>query len=139
MTYMLSIAGHMRLKNLLLTLGQTSSQKILFIIVTGVNEHVDFGDRLVGGWNIVDNNDNFGDIHGHGSHVAGSVAGTTTGVAPNALIWGVQVFYFTSSGEGPYTSDSYVGEALEKIVEKVTANGEKAVVNMSLGGRGQNT
>jgi len=113
---------------------------IAYIIDTGVNkDHVDFEGRVVGGWNIVDNNDDFSDIDGHGTHVAGSVAGRTTGVAPNALIWGVQVFYFPSPGEGPYTGDSLVGQALEKIVEKVTANGEKAVVNMSLGGRGQNT
>jgi len=113
---------------------------IAYIIDTGVNkDHVDFEGRVVGGWNIVDNNDDFSDIDGHGTHVAGSVAGRTTGVAPNALIWGVQVFYFPSPGQGPYTGDSYVGQALEKIVEKVTANGEKAVVNMSLGGRGQNT
>jgi len=113
---------------------------IAYIIDTGVNkDHVDFEGRVVGGWNIVDNNDDFSDIDGHGTHVAGSVAGRTTGVAPNALIWGVQVFYFPSPGVGPYTGDSLVGQALEKIVEKVTANGEKAVVNMSLGGRGQNT
>eukprot|EP00493_Phyllostaurus_siculus_P001296 UN01304 len=113
---------------------------IAYIIDTGVNkDHVDFEGRVVGGWNIVDNNDDFSDIDGHGTHVAGSVAGRTTGVAPNALIWGVQVFYFPSPGQGPYTGDSYVGQALEKIVEKVTTNGEKAVVNMSLGGHGQNT
>jgi len=113
---------------------------IAYIIDTGVNkDHVDFEGRVVGGWNIVDNNDDFSDIDGHGTHVAGSVAGRTTGVAPNALIWGVQVFYFPSPGEGPYTGDSLVGQAIEKIVEKVTANGEKAVVNMSLGGHGQNT
>merc|ERR1719184_516036 len=110
---------------------------IAYIIDTGVNkDHVDFEDqdgnsRVVGGWNIVDDNDNFADIDGHGTHVAGSVAGRTSGVAPNALIWGVQVFFPIGGGE-VRTRDSFVGDALQKIVEKVTANNEKAVANLSL-------
>lgn len=66
------------------------------------------------------------DCQGHGTHVAGSAAGTEYGVAKNAIIHAVRVLDCNGSGS---TSSVIKG------IDWVTANAElPAVANMSLGG-----
>lgn len=66
------------------------------------------------------------DCNGHGTHVAGSVGGTTYGVAKNATLHAVRVLDCDGSGS---TADVIAG------VDWVTANFElPSVANMSLGG-----
>jgi subtilisin family serine protease len=67
----------------------------------------------------------------HGTHVAGTVLGTTVGVAPGAQLIPVEVL--DCNGDG-LVSDVISG--LEWIVSDIQANNRRpAVVNLSLGGR----
>ncbi|MFJ1802561.1 S8 family peptidase [Streptomyces sp. NPDC088180] len=98
-----------------------------YIIDTGVRiSHSDFGGRAFNGFDAVDNDNVSQDGNGHGTHVAGTVAGTAYGVAKKAKIVGVRVL--NNSGSGT-TAGVVAG------IDWVTANAVKpAVANMSLGG-----
>ncbi|ORZ38389.1 peptidase S8/S53 domain-containing protein, partial [Catenaria anguillulae PL171] len=70
------------------------------------------------------------DPNGHGSHVAGIIGGTISGVAKQVNLIGLQVF--DASGRG---SNAAILQALQSVSNKVKENGNRpAVVNMSLGG-----
>ncbi|WP_406061785.1 S8 family peptidase [Streptomyces sp. NBC_01077] len=98
-----------------------------YIIDTGVRiTHSDFGGRASYGYDAIDNDNTAQDGHGHGTHVAGTVAGTSYGVAKKAKIVGVRVL--DNSGSG--TTEQVVAG-----IDWVTQNAVKpAVANMSLGG-----
>ena len=99
----------------------------VYVIDTGVRiTHGDFGGRASYGYDAVDNDNTAQDGHGHGTHVAGTVAGTAYGVAKKASIVGVRVL--NNSGSGT-TAQVVAG------IDWVTGNAVKpAVANMSLGG-----
>ncbi|MFJ3938599.1 S8 family peptidase [Streptomyces parvus] len=98
-----------------------------YVIDTGVRiSHSDFGGRAFNGYDAIDNDNVAQDGHGHGTHVAGTVAGTAYGVAKKAKIVGVRVLNNQGSGT---TAQVVAG------IDWVTANAQKpAVANMSLGG-----
>ncbi|MFG3410055.1 S8 family serine peptidase [Streptomyces sp. NPDC048142] len=98
-----------------------------YVIDTGVRiSHNDFGGRAFNGYDAVDDDNVAQDGHGHGTHVAGTVAGTAYGVAKKAKIVGVRVLNNQGSGT---TAGVVAG------IDWVTANAVKpAVANMSLGG-----
>jgi subtilisin family serine protease len=99
-----------------------------YIVDTGVlTGHTQFTGRMGNGFRaIADDGRGTSDCNGHGTHVAGTVGGTTYGVAKGAIIHPVRVFGCGSSGS---TSDIIAG------INWVTANHVKpAVANMSLGG-----
>ncbi|MFI8340252.1 S8 family peptidase [Streptomyces sp. NPDC085639] len=98
-----------------------------YIIDTGVRiTHQDFGGRASYGYDAIDNDSTAQDGHGHGTHVAGTVAGGSYGVAKKAKIVGVRVL--DNSGNGT-TAQVVAG------IDWVTRNAVKpAVANMSLGG-----
>lgn len=98
-----------------------------YIIDTGVRiSHSDFGGRAAHGFDAVDNDETADDGHGHGTHVAGTVAGDAHGVAKKANIIAVRVLDDQGSG----TTDGVVAG-----IDWVTNNATKpAVANMSLGG-----
>ncbi len=92
----------------------------------------DDGDGYVDdwqGWNVVGNSGNVQDDHGHGTHVAGTIAADTNngqgiaGVAPNALIMPVKAL--DVSGFGAY---SQVAEGI-----LYAADHGARVINLSLG------
>jgi len=99
-----------------------------YVIDTGINlAHTDFGGRATTGVDTIDGGAAT-DCNGHGTHVAGTVGGTTYGVAKQVSLVGVRVLDCQGSGS---TSGVIAG------VDWVTADhqaGEAAVANMSLGG-----
>ena len=100
-----------------------------YVVDTGVlASHTEFAGRVSAGWTAVADGRGSGDCNGHGTHVAGTVAGSTYGVAKSATIVPVRVLDCTGSG---YNSDVVAG--LDWIAANHAA-GAPAVVNLSLGG-----
>ena len=97
-----------------------------YIIDSGVDaNHNDFAGRMGAGASFVGGAFN-ADCNGHGTHVAGTVAGTRFGVAKDATVFSVRVFG-CSGGASTAT--------IVAAVNWVTNNGAApGVVNMSLGG-----
>jgi subtilisin family serine protease len=59
-----------------------SEDMLIALVDTGVQaDHPDLADRIAGGWNVYDDNSDFGDAMGHGTAVAGVIAA----VADNEL------------------------------------------------------
>ena len=112
--------------------GVTGVGATVAVIDTGVDlDHPEFQGRLTNGYDFVDNDREADDGNGHGTHVAGTIAGANdgtgiTGVAPNALIMPIRVL--GDDGYG-YTSDIISGIYW-------SANNGADVINLSLGGGG---
>ena len=96
------------------------------VLDTGVRQHDDLGARLVSGYTVIADGRGTDDCHGHGTHVAGTSAGTTYGVAKQATVVPVRVLDCTGSG-----SYSGIIAGLDWVVQNRKG---AAVVNMSLGG-----
>jgi len=99
----------------------------VYIIDTGIRTtHQDFGGRAVWDFNAVKGKDPDTDCVGHGTHVAGTVGGTTYGVAKDVSLHAVKVLDCTGSGRWSWVIAG---------IDWVTAHAAKpAVANMSLGG-----
>jgi subtilisin family serine protease len=97
-----------------------------YIIDTGIRfSHNEFGGRAVSGFDAVDGG-SADDCNGHGTHVAGTVGGSTYGVAKGVALVAVRVLNCSGSGT---TAGVIAG------IDWVTANHtSSAVANMSLGG-----
>ena len=104
----------------------TASNVNVYVIDTGVNNHSDFGGRVFNGYDFVDNDSNSSDCQGHGTHVAGTVASSTYGVAKGAKVYGVRVLNCQGSG-----SNSGILSGMDWVAQNHT---KPAVANMSLGG-----
>ncbi|MFF9195715.1 S8 family peptidase [Streptomyces sp. NPDC014779] len=98
-----------------------------YVIDTGVRiSHQDFGGRASYGFDAVDNDNEAQDGNGHGTHVAGTIAGASHGVAKKAKIVAVRVLDDNGSG----TTEQVVAG-----IDWVTKNHQgPSVANMSLGG-----
>ncbi|KFE64004.1 Ig-like domain-containing protein [Hyalangium minutum] len=107
--------------------GATGSGVHAYVIDTGIRTtHAEFGGRAVDGFSSITDGLGSNDCHGHGTHVAGTIGGTTYGVAKGVTLHAVRVL--NCAGEG--TASQVIAG-----VDWVTANHLKpAVANMSLGG-----
>nr|WP_315481953.1 S8 family peptidase [uncultured Undibacterium sp.] len=105
----------------------SSSGVHAYILDTGIRgTHNDFTGRMGNGYTAVNDGQGTNDCQGHGTHVAGTVGGTTWGVAKNVTLHPVRVLGCDGSG-----SNSGVIAGMDWV----TANAVKpAVANMSLGG-----
>jgi subtilisin family serine protease len=100
-----------------------------YIVDTGISStHVDFTGRMSTGFSSIVDGNGTNDCNGHGTHVAGTTAGTTYGIAKSATLIPVRVLDCIGSG-----TTSGVIAGLDWIVGHHTA-GTPAVANMSLGG-----
>ena len=101
----------------------------VYIVDTGVSTtHTDFSGRLRSGFSAINDRRGSNDCNGHGTHVAGTAAGATYGVAKAASIIPVRVLDCKGSG-----STTGVIAGLDWIVQHHVA-GKPSVANMSLGG-----
>ncbi len=108
------------------TYNNTGSGVDAYIIDTGIRfTHNEFGGRAVFGYDAFGGNGSDG--NGHGTHVAGTVGGTTYGVAKGVRLIAVRVL--DNSGSG---STSGVIAGVDWVTGHHTTN--PAVANMSLGG-----
>lgn len=111
------------------TYATTGSGVDAYVIDTGIlTTHPDFGGRAVSGTDTIDGDSNATDCNGHGTHVAGTIGGSTYGLAKQARLIGVRVLDCEGSG-----SNSAVIAGLDWVVAHHQA-GQPAVANMSLGG-----
>jgi len=106
--------------------GVTGSGVTAYIIDTGIRfTHSEFGGRATSGYDAVDGG-SADDCNGHGTHVAGTVGGSTYGVAKAVKLVAVRVLDCSGSGT---TSGVIAG-----IDWVTTHHSGPSVANMSLGG-----
>jgi len=125
----------------------------VYVIDTGIyKQHSDFSGRLKGGFNAVadgEGDDGWDDCNGHGTHCAGSAAGTLYGLCKKCSVYGVRVL---GQPAGPDDSDtqkrakrcsksgswSSVLKGLNWVVTQAAPGGRSAgrpvIASMSIGG-----
>jgi serine protease len=105
----------------------TASNVRAYILDTGIlANHVDFGGRVGSGYTAISDGRGSSDCNGHGTHVAGTVGGSTWGIAKGVTLIPVRVLGCNGSG----TNSGVIAG-----IDWVAANHVKpAVANMSLGG-----
>ncbi|KAI8810805.1 oryzin [Cladochytrium replicatum] len=102
-----------------------------YVIDTGIKTtHTEFEGRATLGKSFV-NNGQGGDGNGHGTHVAGTIGSKTFGIAKKANLIAVRVL--DASGAG---SSDTVLSGIEFAISAAKASGRPSVINMSLGGQG---
>ena len=100
-----------------------------YVIDTGVMaSHIDFGGRVGAGYTVYDDGRGTTDCNGHGTHVAGTIGGSTYGIAKAVSLIPVRVLSCSGSG-----SISGVIAGINWAISD-HASGTPAVANMSLGG-----
>jgi hypothetical protein len=110
------------------TYDATGNGVTAYVIDSGIRfSHNEFGGRAVAGADFVGDGQNGNDCNGHGTHVAGTIGGTTYGVAKSTTLVSVRVFGCTG------------GSTWETIIAGIDwvighHSGGPAVANMSLGG-----
>jgi hypothetical protein len=102
----------------------------VYLVDTGVaSDHGELAGRVSEGFTAFEDGNGSSDCNGHGTHVAGIVAGSTFGVAKAASIIPVRVLDCNGAG-----TVSTVLAGLDWILEQHAASPVPAVVNMSLSG-----
>ncbi|HYF44558.1 MAG TPA: S8 family peptidase, partial [Acidimicrobiales bacterium] len=98
-----------------------------YVLDTGIRRtHAQFGGRATIGFDAIGDGQNTNDCNGHGTHVAGSIGGSTYGVAKDVSLVAVRVLDCAGSG----TNAQVIAG-----IDWVTNNAVRpAVANMSLGG-----
>lgn len=106
---------------------QTGASVNAFIIDTGIRaDHVEFSGRVRAGYSAIADGNGTNDCNGHGTHVAGTLGGSTWGVAKGVSLTPVRVLDCGGSGSwsGVIAGIDYVANSPLR----------PAVANMSLGG-----
>ncbi|GGU17201.1 S8 family peptidase [Lentzea flava] len=98
----------------------------VYVVDSGVTSHPDFSGRLTSGRDFIDNDNDASDCNGHGTHVAGTVGGTSHGVAKKVKLVAVRVLGCDNSGAW-----SAVIGGFDWVAQNAGAN---SVATASLGG-----
>jgi len=112
---------------------RTGAGVVVYILDTGIKlTHPEFGGRVSCGFNAYEESgEDCNDNNGHGTHVAGTVGGSTYGVAKAAKLINVKVLNRRGIG-----SNSNVLAGVEYVVAQKQVNeATPMVVNMSIGFR----
>lgn len=105
----------------------TGSGVNAYIIDTGIRRtHTQFGGRAFVGYDAIGDGQNTNDCNGHGTHVSGTVGGSTYGVAKAVRLYAVRVLNCQGSG-----SNSGVIAGIDWVTQNRVS---PSVANMSLGG-----
>jgi subtilisin family serine protease len=105
----------------------TGSGVTAYIIDTGIRStHTEFGGRVGSGFTSISDGRGTSDCNGHGTHVSGTVGGSTYGVAKGVSLVPVRVLDCNGSG-----SNSGVIAGVNWVTSNHAA---RSVANMSLGG-----
>jgi subtilisin family serine protease len=100
----------------------------VYVIDTGIlTTHVDFGGRATSVFNAI-TGESPQDLNGHGTHCAGTVGGTTYGVAKKVALKAVKVL----SGSGSGTNAGVIAGV--NYVTNNKSSSRRSVGSMSLGG-----
>jgi subtilisin family serine protease len=109
------------------TFSATGAGVTAFVLDSGLRaDHAEFTGRVRSGYAGIADGNGTNDCHGHGTHVAGTLAGSLYGVAKDAAIVPVRVLDCTGSG-----SWSGVIAGLDWVANHTA---RPAVANLSLGG-----
>jgi subtilisin family serine protease len=101
------------------------------VLDSGIDEsHPEFTGRIVAQANAVGGTTGQDDF-GHGTSVAGIIAGATQGIAPQAALWAIKVLDATGAG-----TTQQVLNGLNAVYASRNSFGGVRVVNMSFGGGG---
>lgn len=101
----------------------------VYVVDTGLLlSHSEFSGRVPASWSTINDGNGVNDCNGHGTHVAGTVAGTTYGVAKKANIIPVRTLECDGSGWS-----STVMAGIDWAISHHVA-GQPAVMNLSIGG-----
>jgi len=110
------------------TYDQTGAGVDAYILDTGIRfTHAEFGGRAVSGFDAITAGGTAADDNGHGTHVSGTVGGTTYGVAKGVRLIAVKVL--NSAGSGAF---SQVIAGVDFVTSDHTTT--PATANMSLSG-----
>ncbi len=105
---------------------QTGSSVRAYVIDTGIRAtHAEFTGRMLAGYSAIADGRGTDDCNGHGTHVAGTVGGTTWGVAKQSNLVPVRVLDCNGSGT--------LSGVIAGIDWVAGQSHRPAVVNMSLG------
>ena len=123
------------------TMTRTLPPTNVAVIDTGIDPtHPDLKDNYAGGYNTLDPTASPADDHGHGTHVAGTIAAENNsfgvvGMDPTARLWSLKALDNTGGG----TTEEVVA-ALDWIISKKKEIGGNWVASLSLGSTdGSNT
>lgn len=98
-----------------------------YVLDTGIDiSHVQFGGRAKFGMNYADNESETGCMHPHGTHVGGTIASKTFGIAKSTNLISVKVLDCKGSGNTSNMLKAFQFVQNEKF--------DKKIINMSLGG-----
>ena len=112
------------------TSGGTGAGVTVYVVDTGIlAAHDDFGGRVASGFDAFADNGGTAVCNGHGTHVAGIIAGSNYGVAKSATLVSVRVLDCNGTG-----SLSTLLAGLDWILQDHAQSPRPAVVNMSLAG-----
>ena len=115
------------------TYNATGAGVKVYVIDTGIlATHDEFGGRVASGYSPIAGGSTV-DCNGHGTHVAGTIGGSTYGVAKGATLVPVRVLDCGGSG---FISDVVSG--VNWVISQHTS-GARSVISMSLGGGASST